>query len=226
MHRRHKCYPDYRLSRPAGQPLSSALPEVDRDAGIIRAARQCPSPNQDARPAGWEPELIVIHGISLPPGQFGGHEIELLFTNSLDWDAHPYFQEIRGLEVSSHLLIRRDGELLQFVPFGDRAWHAGDSCFRGRDACNDYSIGIELEGEDETPYEERQYATLTATLQALLAAYPQLAARRIAAHSDIAPGRKTDPGPAFDWLRLYDGLQDTSPGKGDGPRQEKRADRR
>ncbi len=166
----------------------------------------CDSPNQDARPAGAAPSLIVVHGISLPPGEFGGPEIEALFMNALDWDAHPYFGEIRGLEVSSHLLIRRDGSVLQFVPFTERAWHAGESCFRGRHRCNDFSIGIELEGEDETPYEDCQYDVLHAVIRALCAAYPALSPRTVAGHSDIAPGRKTDPGPAFDWLRLYDGL--------------------
>ena len=183
----------------------------------MQSARQCPSPNQDARPADCNPELIVIHSISLPPGEFGGDAIEQLFTNCLDWDSHPYYQQIRDLKVSSHLLIRRDGELVQFVPFTARAWHAGASCFRDRDNCNDYSIGIELEGEDDTPYDERQYTVLAATLAALLRAYPSLAVRRIAAHSDIAPGRKTDPGPAFDWLRLYDDLTNTSPGRGGEP---------
>jgi len=147
-----------------------------------------------------------LHGISLPPGEFGGNSIEKLFCGLLDWDSHPYFQEIRGLEVSAHVLIRRDGELLQFVPFTARAWHAGASCFRGRSTCNDYSIGIELEGTDMSSYDDRQYATLTALLVALFDTYPGLSSRRIAAHSDIAPGRKTDPGPAFDWLRLYDCL--------------------
>ena len=189
-----------------GQALRSPIPEVDVGTGLISTARQCPSPNRDARPPGSELELIVIHGISLPPGSFGGNAIEQLFLNALDWDSHPYFSEIRGLEVSSHLLIRRDGELVQFVPFSERAWHAGASCFRGRETCNDYSIGIELEGEDETPYDHRQYGTLAPVLRALMQAYPTLSARRIAAHSDIAPGRKSDPGPAFDWLRLYDGL--------------------
>ena len=181
---------------------------VDADAGVISQARQCPSPNKDARPDDVRPRLIVLHGISLPPGEFGGPEIEQLFTNSLDWDAHPYFGEIRGLEVSAHLLIRRDGELVQFVPFGERAWHAGDSRYRRRERCNDYSIGIELEGEDTTPYELAQYDTLVAVLGALMQAYPAITPREIAAHSDIAPGRKTDPGPAFDWLRLYDGLNE------------------
>jgi len=179
---------------------------VDADTGLIEPARQCLSPNRDARPPGAEPRLVVLHGISLPPGQFGGPHIERLFTNTLDWDAHPYFAEIRGLEVSAHLLVRRDGSLLQFVPFTERAWHAGESCFRRRARCNDDSIGIELEGEDDVPYEDAQYAVLVPVLAALLRTYPAISAREIAAHSDIAPGRKTDPGPAFDWLRLYDGL--------------------
>jgi len=180
--------------------------EVDTATGEISPARQSSSPNQDLRPAGTQPELLLIHGISLPPGEFGGPEIEQLFTNTLDWDAHPYFGQIRGLQVSSHLLIRRDGELLQFVPFTQRAWHAGESLFRSRTTCNDFSIGIELEGDDGTPYTDAQYEVLTGVSRALLQAYPGLTARRIAAHSDVSPGRKTDPGPAFDWLRLYDGL--------------------
>lgn len=179
---------------------------IDTDSGLIEPARQCPSPNCDERPDGATPELLVVHGISLPPGEFGGPEIEQLFTNRLDWDAHPYFREIRGLEVSAHLLIRRDGEIIQYVPFTKRAWHAGESTFRGRACCNDFSIGIELEGEDEMPYSDEQYAKLAAVAAAVTAAYPRITAREIAAHADIAPGRKTDPGPAFDWLRLYDGL--------------------
>jgi AmpD protein len=186
--------------------LASQSFSVDTRSGLIRPARECLSPNQDARPDGAQPELIVIHGISLPPGEFGGDAIEQLFRNRLDWDAHPYFREIRGLEVSAHLLIRRDGELLQFVPFTRRAWHAGASYFRDRQVCNDFSIGIELEGTDDTPYDDRQYEVLVAVVRALTRAYPGLSPRRVAAHSDIAPGRKTDPGPAFDWLRLYDGL--------------------
>ncbi len=174
--------------------------------GLIRPARQCPSPNQDERPAGCEPELLVLHGISLPPGRFGGPHIERLFTNSLDPDEHPYFREIHELRVSAHLLLRRDGSLVQFVPFARRAWHAGRSAFRGRDCCNDYSIGVELEGEDETPYSDAQYAVLPAVIRALFRAYPGLGPRLIAGHCDVAPGRKQDPGPAFDWLRLYDSL--------------------
>jgi AmpD protein len=179
---------------------------IDVRSGLITPARQAPSCNFDARPKDEAPSLIVLHGISLPPGKFGGGEIEALFTNCLDWDAHPYFAEIRGLEVSAHLLIRRDGEVVQFVPFHSRAWHAGESAFRGRARCNDYSIGIELEGDDELPYDDRQYEALAPVLNALLNTYPAITARELAAHSDIAPGRKTDPGPAFDWLRLYDGL--------------------
>jgi len=179
---------------------------VTRDDGYISPARQVRSPNQDDRPDGRGPELVVVHGISLPPGEFGGPWIEQLFTNRLDWSAHAYFEGMRGLEVSAHLLIRRDGELVQFVPFHRRAWHAGLSAFRGRARCNDYSIGIELEGTDDTPYSDEQYRVLAAVLLALQEAYPGLDARRIAAHSDIAPGRKSDPGPAFDWFRLYDDL--------------------
>lgn len=179
---------------------------IDVAGGLIEPARQRPSPNCDDRPEGASPALLVIHGISLPPGEFGGPEIEKLFTNSLDWTAHPYFGEIRGLEVSSHLLIRRDGELVQFVPFTKRAWHAGESIFRGKSCCNDFSIGIELEGEDHVPYTDAQYATLESVVRAIMRAYPGITGRELAAHSDIAPGRKTDPGPAFDWLRLYDGI--------------------
>jgi AmpD protein len=179
---------------------------VDTDTGLIEPARQCRSPNRDARPAGEVPRLIVLHGISLPPGHFGGPEIEQLFTNCLDWDTHHYFDGIRGLEVSAHLLVRRDGGVVQFVPFTERAWHAGESRFRRQARCNDYSIGIEIEGEDELPYEDAQYHVLAPLLGALLLAYPAISAREIAAHSDIAPDRKSDPGPAFDWPRLYDGL--------------------
>ena len=179
---------------------------IDTQSGLIEPARKVSSPNCDERPDGAMPDMLVIHGISLPPGMFGGPEIEQLFTNQLDWDAHPYFGEIRGLTVSSHLLIRRDGELLQFVPFTQRAWHAGESSFRGRGCCNDNSIGIELEGEDEIPYCDEQYAVLCDVSRSIIAAYPGISGREIAAHSDIAPGRKTDPGPVFDWLRLYDGI--------------------
>lgn len=165
-------------------------------------ARQVPSPNCDERPCDCAIELIVIHGISLPPGNYGGPEIDQLFTNCLDPDAHPYFAEMAHLKVSSHLLIRRDGEVIQYVPFSKRAWHAGDSCYAGRDACNDFSIGIELEGQDEESYTAEQYERLADVVNRLLAMYPQLSPDSITGHSDIAPERKTDPGPAFDWAQF------------------------
>lgn len=160
------------------------------------------SPHRDARPSGTQADLIVIHGISLPPGEFGGPWIDRLFTGNLPPDAHPYFREIEGRRVSAHVLIRRDGELVQYVPFGERAWHAGVSEYAGRTACNDYSIGIELEGEDERAYEPAQYQSLRTLISALLRTYDALTRERIAGHSDIAPGRKSDPGPAFDWTQL------------------------
>lgn len=176
---------------------------IDPVTGLIDSARQVPSPNCDERPADMPPELIVIHGISLPPGEFGGPWIDALFTNTLDPAAHPYFQAIHQLRVSSHLLIRRDGELVQYVPLHRRAWHAGVSSYCGRERCNDFSIGIELEGSDDVPYAPVQYAVLARLITALHAAYPSLAAGQIAGHSDIAPGRKTDPGPCFDWPHLH-----------------------
>ena len=175
---------------------------IDVEAGLLRAARHVPSPNCDDRPAGVTADLIVVHGISLPPDDFGGPWIDLLFTNRLPPDAHPYFANIADRKVSSHLLIRRDGEIVQYVPFHRRAWHAGVSSYAGREKCNDFSIGIELEGADEIPYEPVQYRALSDVIRQLLVAYPALSFARIAGHSDIAPGRKTDPGPAFDWPRL------------------------
>ena len=174
-------------------------------AGWLQQARRVPSPNYGPRPEGCAPQLLVIHNISLPPGQYGGDCIERLFTNCLDWDEHPYFNEIRGSQVSAHLLIRRDGELVQFVNFCDRAWHAGQSCFAGRENCNDFSIGIELEGTDDDAYTGQQYAALAAVTRTLLAHYAEIDRDWIVGHSDIAPERKTDPGPAFDWNR-YRGL--------------------
>jgi AmpD protein len=168
--------------------------------GWVRGARAMPSPNFEARPDGAAPSLIVIHNISLPPGEFGGAAIADLFLNRLDCDAHPYYDaHLRGLRVSSHFVIRRDGELEQFVSCDERAWHAGVSNFFGRERCNDFSIGVELEGADDQPFEAAQYATLAALVAALNARYPIEA---LAGHSDIAPGRKTDPGPHFDWSRL------------------------
>lgn len=179
---------------------------VDPDTGLLDVARQLPSPNCDERPVETEPELVVIHNISLPPKQFGGPWIDALFTNCLDPEADPYFCEVHQLRVSSHLLIRRNGELVQYVPFHQRAWHAGASCWNGRERCNDFSIGIELEGADDVPYETVQYRLLAEVLAALEAAYPGVGRDRLAGHSDIAPGRKTDPGPAFDWGRLQEEL--------------------
>ena len=157
------------------------------------------SPNCDERPSGTQITLVVLHSISLPPGEYGGDAIERLFTNRLDPAAHPYFAEIAELEVSAHFLVRRDGEVIQFVPPERRAWHAGASCWRGRSRCNDFSIGIELEGSDDTPFEPLQYDELAALIRRLKTSLPL---RDIAAHSDIAPGRKTDPGARFDWARL------------------------
>jgi len=181
---------------------------VDLRQGRLEGARFVASPNCDERPHGAHVELLVVHGISLPPGEFGGPYIEQLFTNTLDFAAHPYFESLRGLEVSAHLLIRRDGELVQFVPFHRRAWHAGASNFRGRSRCNDFSIGVELEGRDDIPYTEVQYAVLAQVARALRAAYPDLGEDRLVGHCDIAPERKTDPGPAFDWERLRADLGD------------------
>jgi AmpD protein len=175
---------------------------LDTATGLLAGTRQVLSPHFDARPAGAAAELIVIHGISLPPGEFGGPWIDRLFTGKLPPEAHPYFATIAAGRVSAHALIRRDGEIVQYVPFGARAWHAGASEYRGRQACNDFSIGIELEGEDDRPYESAQYVSLAALVTTLLASYPTLASDRIAGHSDIAPGRKADPGPAFDWNRF------------------------
>ncbi|MFP1679546.1 1,6-anhydro-N-acetylmuramyl-L-alanine amidase AmpD [Alloalcanivorax sp. C16-2] len=168
----------------------------------IDQARRVPSPNFNERPDPDDLALVVIHNISLPPERFGGAHIEAFFQNRLDPDAHPYFQTIRDLKVSSHFLIRRDGELVQFVACDRRAWHAGVSSWRGRDNCNDFALGIELEGADHIPYEEAQYRRLNALLDTLIAHYPGLSRDTITGHEHIAPGRKTDPGPAFDWSRL------------------------
>jgi len=175
------------------------------EAGWLQSAPKLPSPHCNPRPAG-EISLLVVHGISLPPDQFGGPWIDDLFLGRLDPQAHPYFAEIAGLEVSAHCLIRRDGSLTQYVSFLERAWHAGRSRFMGREACNDFSIGVELEGTDTTPYTEAQYQSLANLARCLMAAYPQITRERIVGHSDIAPGRKTDPGPAFNWSHLRDML--------------------
>jgi AmpD protein len=170
----------------------------DRNGWAHPVAR-IPSPNCDERPAHSPIELVVIHGISLPPGQFSGRAVEQLFTNQLDCDRHPYYGTLRMLKVSAHFFIRRDGAVLQFVPCLLRAWHAGVSQWRGRDRCNDFSIGVELEGADDVEYENDQYAVCNALLEALARVYPVKAA---VGHCDVAPGRKTDPGPCFDWTRI------------------------
>jgi AmpD protein len=175
---------------------------IDVATGLVDEARFVASPNCDECPDGFSMELVVLHNISLPPGEFGGPWIEALFTNNLPADEHPYFAEIEGMKVSAHVLIRRSGELVQFVPFHRRAWHAGQSEYCGRECCNDFSIGIELEGTDELPYEIEQYEKLVELLGALYAAYPGLSPEHLTGHEHIAPGRKTDPGPAFDWDRL------------------------
>lgn len=176
--------------------------KIHPETGLLEGARFVPSPNQDDRPEGAEPELMVVHGISLPPGELGGPWIDHLFTNRLDPEGHPYFREIAHLRVSAHVLIRRDGELVQYVPFHRRAWHAGVSSWQGRERVNDFSVGIELEGTDDTPYEAVQYQRLADLVHTLAATYPKIAHDLITGHSDIAPGRKTDPGPTFDWSQL------------------------
>jgi AmpD protein len=167
--------------------------------GWWHRARHVPSPNFGARPAGERVTLAVVHSISLPPGRYGGAEVERYFTNRLDLDAHPYFDSLRGLRVSAHFFVRRDGTVLQFVSCDERAWHAGVSHWAGRTQCNDYSIGIELEGLEGERFEAGQYATLSRLLRSLARRYPVDA---VVGHEHIAPGRKGDPGPAFDWLRL------------------------
>src|SRR5579863_3518826 len=166
--------------------------QIDPVTGLLAGARQVLSPHFDARPAGVLPELIVVHGISLPPGEFGGPWIDRLFTANLAAAAHPSFAGMAGLRVSAHAVIRRDGVITQYVPFAARAWHAGESSYRGRAACNDFSVGIELEGSDEIAYTEPQYRSLAALLRALCHAYPSLRTEHLVGHSDIAPGRKTD----------------------------------
>lgn len=174
---------------------------VDPASGLVSPAKFIASPNHDARPEADDISVLVIHAISLPPSEFGGDYVEQFFCNRLDTETHPYFGEIAGLEVSSHLYIRRSGELIQFVPLTRRAWHAGQSCCEGRERVNDFSIGIELEGDDYSSFEDDQYETLAAVTAALLQAYPALDADHIYGHADISPGRKTDPGPHFDWPR-------------------------
>ncbi len=176
-------------------------PDID-DGHWLTDAVAKPSPNCNERPRPDDIALVVIHGITLPPGQFGTGLVERLFLNTLDLTLHPALAGLEGVRVSAHLLIERDGAVTQFVPFHRRAWHAGLSSFAGRENCNDFAIGIELEGTDATPYEDVQYERLTEVLRSLLRRYPQLSPSRVVGHAEIAPGRKTDPGAAFDWQRL------------------------
>ncbi len=178
------------------------------DAGWLQTAEVIGSPNFDARPDNAQIKLIVVHCISLPPGEYGGGQIQKFFCNNLDADAHPYFESICQMTVSAHCLIERDGHVIQFVSFEDRAWHAGESLWRGENACNNFSIGIELEGCDDQPYEESQYCALANLVSSLKQHYPEIDSKSIAGHSDIAPKRKTDPGPAFDWGKLHRLLAD------------------
>lgn len=175
---------------------------INSQSGLLEPVRFVPSPNCDERPADTAIELVVVHGISLPPAEFGTDAIEHFFCNRLDVAGHPYYATINHLTVSAHLLIKRTGEIVQFVPFTKRAWHAGQSSFAGKTRCNDFSIGIELEGTDDIPYEDIQYHQLAQAVRALMKTYPAITLDRIVGHSDIAPGRKTDPGPVFDWNYL------------------------
>ena len=177
--------------------------EFDAD-GVLQGVPFIASPNCDARPGDASIDLVVVHGISLPPGEFGGPGVTQLFTNSLDHEAHPYYETLRDARVSAHFFIRRDGAIVQFVACAQRAWHAGVSCWQNRERCNDFSIGIELEGADDLPYEASQYAALARLIGLLRNRYP---VRDVVGHSDIAPGRKTDPGPSFDWPHLHSMLQ-------------------
>jgi len=181
--------------------------QVDRKLGLLTGIDFHPSPNQDERPDSDDISGIVIHNISLPPGEFGGGWIDDLFLNQLDPTAHPYFEEISELKVSAHCLIRRSGEIIQYVPFHQRAWHAGVSCWDGRERCNDFTIGIEMEGSDDKTFEEEQYLQLADVIKALSDTYPKLTTEAVKGHQDIAPERKTDPGPHFDWLYLTELLK-------------------
>ena len=182
--------------------MSGAVLQLDANSGWLQAVQHRRSPNADERPPGVAIDMVIIHGISLPPGQFGGTAIHELFCNSLDLSADKYYQNLKGLRVSAHLLISREGGLTQFVPFTHRAWHAGVSSYLGCCNCNDFSIGIELEGTDSLAYTRSQYRVLADVIKVLQSAYPGITAKRIVGHSDVAPGRKTDPGEAFDWQYL------------------------
>ena len=180
---------------------------LDRSTGWFTDVTQCPSPNCNSRPDGAAVSLLVIHNISLPPGEFGSGKVQQFFQNALDPHEHPFFESIRTLKVSAHLFIERTGAVTQFVSLHDRAWHAGVSSFEGREGCNDFSIGIELEGTDTLPYTDAQYAALGTLTQAIRRLWPAITPQRIQGHADIAPTRKTDPGPAFDWMRYRNDLE-------------------
>ncbi|MFQ5937941.1 MAG: 1,6-anhydro-N-acetylmuramyl-L-alanine amidase AmpD [Acidiferrobacterales bacterium] len=186
--------------------VATSLMEVDPESGLIKGVRFVPSPNCDARPSSTTIDVLIIHAISLPPGEFGSAAIEQLFCNQLDPNGHPMFQEICGLQVSAHVLVRRDGEVIQFVPFHLRAWHAGESLCEGRVQVNDFSVGVELEGCDATRFEPVQYSVLSTLTKAIMVAYPAITRDHIYGHCDIAPARKTDPGPRFDWPRYLESL--------------------
>ncbi|HSR61950.1 MAG TPA: 1,6-anhydro-N-acetylmuramyl-L-alanine amidase AmpD [Gammaproteobacteria bacterium] len=188
--------------------------QLDKNAEWLENVNRVVSPNCDARPDGAGIDLLVIHSISLPPGEYGGSYIDQLFTNTLSKEEHPYFAQVADLRVSSHLMINRRGRITQYVPFSSRAWHVGRSAFNGREECNDYSIGIELEGCDDTPYTREQYRVLAAVTRLLMSNWPAIKKDHIVGHCDIAPGRKTDPGPAFDWKAFFKLLDDES-GNGD-----------
>ncbi len=180
--------------------------QFDYLSSIVQGIDYCPSPNHDERPDITDVSLLVIHNISLPPGEFGQHHIQDFFCNMLDPKKHPFFKEIAKMRVSAHFLIERNGKITQFVPLEKRAWHAGQSCYEGRERCNDFSIGIELEGTDDTPYTDAQYQSLTHITHVIMKAFPLINSDRITGHKDIAPQRKTDPGPAFDWQRYLNAL--------------------
>lgn len=173
--------------------------QVDKASGWLEGVEHCPSAHFNARPGGCDISLLVIHNISLPPGQFATGCVQQFFTGNLDHSAHPYFEHLTGVRVSAHFLIERCGRVTQFVSCLQRAWHAGQSCFHGRDNCNDFSLGIELEGTDDQPFTEAQYDSLVTLTRALQQAYPLITSERVTGHEHIAPGRKTDPGPCFDW---------------------------
>ncbi|MBE9560045.1 MAG: 1,6-anhydro-N-acetylmuramyl-L-alanine amidase AmpD [Proteobacteria bacterium] len=179
--------------------------QINTKTGLLDKCEQCTSPNSDTRPVNTAIDLIVVHSISLPPGEYGGDSIEQFFQNKLDKNTHPYFEEIHEMQVSSHILIKRSGEIVQFVPFHERAWHAGQSNYQGREHCNDFSIGIELEGTDSDSFEDIQYQQLAHLVSALKTSYPGIA-EHITGHSDISPGRKKDPGTGFDWDKLKNSL--------------------